>query len=938
MVTTQMRGAKAGNAPDQTRPWLLFAAILAGALAVLFYQSFEPGQVLFANDGSLGAMKALSNRLPGRFTGTWQCLSWLGIEAPAASPGLSAILATIVSPEIYLKIYAPLTLFFVGFCAWVFFRQLELAPMVCVLGGVAAGLNMHFFSIACWGLGAWNVSAGMIFLALAALSAKSIRQTWAKSILAGLAVGLNLMEGFDSGAILSLYLGAFVIFRAFNQRSGLGAKLLTAIGSAGLVIPCAALIAAHTLSSLFETQVKDVARSSEDTPMEKRWDFSTQWSLPKLETLRVIIPGLFGYRMDQFITGPDKSSAYWGQVGQDPRIAEMRSNDPQLRANSVLGLELRDEERKGLQNDDARARASTIGALRTRYQMRSRHSGSGEYAGVLVSILAVFALANARRGGTTPYSPGERRAIWFWGVAALASLLAAWGRHGFVYRALFQLPFFSSIRNPVKFMHPFHLAWVILAAYGLEALHRRYIKNPSRRVDIVFQHVKLWLTKASGFEKKWAVASLLIIALCLAGLLVLDQYKGALIGYLHDQGFSANLAPAMAAFSFSEAVWFVVFLALSLWVLLGILSGAWSGARAKWAWIYLAAAMVLDLGRSDKPWILYFDSKTIYSTNPVLDFLDQNPYEHRVVGRLSPIGPYNISANDFSLLYHFWLQNDFPYHNIQALDVAQWPRMPLMDSNYLANFICTGTNMINSDLRPAVRLFELTNTRYILANAGAAPLLNGLGDPAQRGFQIRKRLVLEPKLGVSEVQDFGGLTVETSDDGPFALIEFTRALPRAKLYGNWKSPGDDAATLKTLASSDFDPWQTVLVAAEPPLTQVPSDPQSDPGTVAISDYRPKYVKLQAHARTPAILLLNDRFTADWTLSVDQKPAPVLRCNYLMRGAVLSPGEHTVEFRFQPPLAPLYVSLGTWMAGILLAGYVFKSTRSVKQSSMPAGKP
>ena len=99
-----------------------------------------------------------------------------------------------------------------GFSAWVLCRQLKFAPMVCVIAGLAAGLNMHCFSDACWGLGSWNISIAMIFLAVAALVTDSIRQTWIKAILAGLAVGMSVMEGFDSGAILSVYVGVFTVF------------------------------------------------------------------------------------------------------------------------------------------------------------------------------------------------------------------------------------------------------------------------------------------------------------------------------------------------------------------------------------------------------------------------------------------------------------------------------------------------------------------------------------------------------------------------------------------------------------------------------------------------------------------------------------------------------------------------------------------------------
>ena len=65
---------------------LLFAGVLGAALAVLFYRSFLPHQVLFANDGPLGAMVAECNRLPGRFFGTWRNISWIGVEAPSAAP------------------------------------------------------------------------------------------------------------------------------------------------------------------------------------------------------------------------------------------------------------------------------------------------------------------------------------------------------------------------------------------------------------------------------------------------------------------------------------------------------------------------------------------------------------------------------------------------------------------------------------------------------------------------------------------------------------------------------------------------------------------------------------------------------------------------------------------------------------------------------------
>jgi hypothetical protein len=111
--------------------------------------------------------------------------------------------------------------------------------------------------------------------------------------------------------------------------------------------------------------------------------------------------------------------------------------------------------------------------------LQRRHTGNGEYAGVLVCLLAAFGLANAGRKAGSPYSAEERRAVWFWGGAALFSLLAAWGRYGFVYRLVYHLPFLTNIRSPMKFMHPLNISLIILSGYGLETLYRRYLSQPS---------------------------------------------------------------------------------------------------------------------------------------------------------------------------------------------------------------------------------------------------------------------------------------------------------------------------------------------------------------------------------------------------------------------------------------------------------------------------
>jgi len=110
--------------------------------------------------------------------------------------------------------------------------------------------------------------------------------------------------------------------------------------------------------------------------------------------------------------------------------------------------------------------------------------------------------------------------------------------------------------------------------------------------------------------------------------------------------------------------------------------------------------------------------------------------------------------------------------------------------------------------------------------------------------------------------------------------------------------------------------------------------------VEFVSYESKDIVMNARASLPAVLLLNDRFDPHWNLLVDGQPATILRCNFLMRGVYLQPGDHKIEFRFRPPVGPLYVSLAAIGVGVLLLGFVLvpmprNEPQARPQSAAPA---
>jgi hypothetical protein len=931
---------------------LLLLAILFGALSILCYQAYQRHMTMWANDSHLGALKDSAIRLPGIFTGEWVDMWWIGYEAPAASPTVTMILGTFISPEMFLKIYTPFTMLLLGFSAWVLFRQLKFAPMVCVLGGLAAGLNMHCFSNGCWGTGTWNVSIAMAFLAVAAMVTDSIRPTWIKAILAGLAAGMAVMEGFDSGAILSVFVGAFILFFCWISETSLARRVSKGAWAGVLTVLFAVLIAASTLSTLVGTQIQGVAEAG-FTP-QQNWDFATEWSLPKLESLRVIIPGLFGYRIAQYTTPPpkalafllassvesttavDTSPAYWGKVGEDPQIARMESSDPEVRAAAVAALGANPEVIAAMRGNDKDAHAQILEVIKPQVQLR--FSGNGEYAGVLVALFAIFALLNSARGPSSPYNPQERLQVWFWGLAALFALVAAWGRFAFLYPLLYHLPMVDKIRNPIKFMHAFTLCWIILAGFGLEAFSRSYMLNPQKTSAAgKILESKSWWQKLSGFDKKFLVGLLFAMGAVFVAYLFYAGFRPGLSQYLTHQGFDADTAARIALYSVHDVAWFVLILFVSSILILTALAGLWTGARACWLWTFLCVVMVFDLIRSDVPWLRYFDYSTKYSMNEITKFLMEKPYEHRFTGRLSPRGGYDLPQDqDFAAAIHWWLENDFPYHDIQSLEIDQMPRSPVMDISYLGCF--PPPYPPRNDLVPAARLWKLTNTRYIFAAANLLPALNQLADPGRNAFHYVMRFNLVSKPGVTVRQDAGDIYPQITDQGTDALIEFSDALPRAKLFSRWIIPPDDNATLQSLANPQWDPAQSVLISKPTngaPIPSSSSDTNADPGAVQITHYAPKDIQLQASAKTPAVLLYNDRTGPGWHVWVDARPADLLRCNYIMRGVFLPPGDHAVEFKFTPSLVPLYITLAALLSGVILLFYVCWPRSNPTSAGVPA---
>ena len=140
------------------------------------------------------------------------------------------------------------------------------------------------------------------------------------------------------------------------------------------------------------------------------------------------------------------------------------------------------------------------------------------------------------------------------------------------------------------------------------------------------------------------------------------------------------------------------------------------------------------------------------------------------------------------------------------------------------------------------------------------------------------------------------------------MYEVTDSVPRTYLASHPVYDPDPISTLRRLSTDMFDPAREVVIDAPIRLERR----TEFRGTANIELYQNDRVRITARLHEPGILVLTDAFYPGWKVYVDKHPKRILRANYLFRGVELTPGNHTVEFVYDPASFKigLFISLMT----------------------------
>jgi hypothetical protein len=165
-----------------------------------------------------------------------------------------------------------------------------------------------------------------------------------------------------------------------------------------------------------------------------------------------------------------------------------------------------------------------------------------------------------------------------------------------------------------------------------------------------------------------------------------------------------------------------------------------------------------------------------------------------------------------------------------------------------------------------------------------------------------------------------------SPDGKSIVLENRTVLPKAWLVPAAGMLQDPRQTLSVLGNPGFNPRNVAIVETPPPITMADPDapPSGKSGDVAVTRYEGEQIDVKANIVRNCLLVLGEKYYRWWYATVDGKSAEIYPVDHILRGVYLTPGEHTVEFVFDPLPFKIgkYLTLASFLFFAVMLGREF----------------
>lgn len=432
----------------------------------------------------------------------------------------------------------------------------------------------------------------------------------------------------------------------------------------------------------------------------------------------------------------------------------------------------------------------------------------------------------------------------YWLIAAsIIGIVLAWGSNfAAVNNFLFDhLPYYNKFRAPTTALVIPQLTFAVLACLALN--------------EILFGEIN----RTELLKKlKLAGIAVLVVVVILVGTYVSGSFKAAGDAQLRDgitnaitqmmgQGQQPNEQMVQQAKGISSSIMNglsadrkTLYMGDLLRTLLFFVLGAvllWAGIQKKLKAEYIVAIFIA-LNLVD---LLPVDRRYLKDEN----YVDKEEF----------LAPYQATAADLQI------KQDTTFYRVYDQTASN----PFADSRtsfhhnsiggYLPARLASYDDLINYQLnRGNMAVFNMLNTKYFIGS-----------NPQNR----------QP--------------VAQMNPGALGNVWFVKALKYV--------PNADA---EMAALNDFHPADTAVIdQREKP--KVSFEPQFDSlATITMTSNRNDVVIYESNAASNQFAVFSEVYYPNgWSATIDGKPAPIAKVNYVLRGMSIPSGKHTIEFRFEP---------------------------------------
>ena len=283
--------------------------------------------------------------------------------------------------------------------------------------------------------------------------------------------------------------------------------------------------------------------------------------------------------------------------------------------------------------------------------------------------------------------------------------------------------------------------------------------------------------------------------------------------------------------------------------------------------LLLGAFLVADL------WQLLY---TFNPTAPAEWYYPQTSFIKQVVADVPPTE--RLVAEGDALLTHTGLIYGFPDWRAQEPMFTQRASRAsaLLDPQYRSD-PWNRYNMSMHDIQLPVA--PMLGIRYFVFPKERDPNHPATDDPGRPNF---KRLAFTEGLGLWEMEGVPGFAYLSDNVTP---VE-----------------GEDAARtwMGSLTWEQVRSYPAVVEAPASALGGIARAPDgSSPGAVSVPDYTPGHIVLNVDASRTSLLAVAESYYPGWNATLDGRPIPILRANYLSQGVVVPAGKHVIEMKYEP---------------------------------------